>query len=196
LFRGTARYSLGWVVSEDKGHQVLGHPGSLAGFLTSFSRIPDVGVTVIVLSNLDGATTLYVKIAEALREAELTGISPTPIDEPAFVEFSDAELAAIVGEYRFDPPSWAATRAKVPSEIAEAWNKLSLSAEGRHLIMGLGGENGPEIHRAVNGMLFLTHLDFRVVAERGDAGLVSAVTFEPTADPGPSRVRYIRSSGR
>lgn len=47
-------YGLGWVISDYRGHRVLGHGGGVPGFSSSFVRFPDDGVVVIVLANSDG----------------------------------------------------------------------------------------------------------------------------------------------
>lgn len=47
----SASYGYGWVISQSFGHRMLGHNGSIDGFVASFNRFPDDGVTIILLSN-------------------------------------------------------------------------------------------------------------------------------------------------
>ena len=48
---GRASYGLGWFLVTDRGERVITHGGAIAGFSSVFSRLPDRGWTVIVLSN-------------------------------------------------------------------------------------------------------------------------------------------------
>jgi CubicO group peptidase (beta-lactamase class C family) len=47
----THPYGFGWSVGEVRGHRVIEHGGSLAGFRTQISRFVDDRLTVIVLTN-------------------------------------------------------------------------------------------------------------------------------------------------
>jgi CubicO group peptidase (beta-lactamase class C family) len=46
-------YGYGFDVSRVRGHAAFGHNGGFAGISTSLTVIPDLGVTIVVLSNLD-----------------------------------------------------------------------------------------------------------------------------------------------
>ena len=52
----THDYGLGWQLEPYKGHKQVHHGGSLPGFRAEFARFVDDKITVIVLTNLDGAT--------------------------------------------------------------------------------------------------------------------------------------------
>jgi CubicO group peptidase (beta-lactamase class C family) len=47
-------YGFGSFVETRHGHRLLDHGGNLSGFATAFDRYPDDGLTVIVLSNIEG----------------------------------------------------------------------------------------------------------------------------------------------
>jgi CubicO group peptidase (beta-lactamase class C family) len=47
----TAEYGLGWFVREVNGHRQISHPGGAPGTGAAFTRYPDDGLTVIVLTN-------------------------------------------------------------------------------------------------------------------------------------------------
>jgi CubicO group peptidase (beta-lactamase class C family) len=49
------RYGFGWAVDSVDGHRQVGHGGSLPGFRAAMARFPDDSLTVIVLTNGDGA---------------------------------------------------------------------------------------------------------------------------------------------
>jgi D-alanyl-D-alanine carboxypeptidase len=58
LRRDAIGYGLGWEVSELEGKRVLAHGGSLAGFRTRYTRFPDQGWAVVMLSNSANARLL------------------------------------------------------------------------------------------------------------------------------------------
>ncbi len=53
-----ASYALAWSVREDRGVTVVRHGGSLKGVASSLGFVPELGLGVAVLSNLDGAPAL------------------------------------------------------------------------------------------------------------------------------------------
>jgi CubicO group peptidase (beta-lactamase class C family) len=61
---GPGRYALGWMVEQRGPHRLVYHPGSMSGAATWFGRYPDLGLTVIVLSNSTYANVYA--IADAL----------------------------------------------------------------------------------------------------------------------------------
>lgn len=48
-------YGYGWLISEQSGHRVIEHSGSVNGFESQLARYPDDHVTIIILSNMNGA---------------------------------------------------------------------------------------------------------------------------------------------
>ncbi|HEY3821211.1 MAG TPA: serine hydrolase [Polyangiaceae bacterium] len=184
-----SRYGLGWLVSEDAGHQVFWHPGGIHGFETSFARVPDAKLTVVVLSNRFDDLGLTGKIAEAARETALTGKAPPPNEEPVAGPLDASTVAALAGDYGVDAPSRAMLLAKFTPDIVERWAGLSLTAENGHLFVAVG-EPGPEVFRGVDGILFAKQDDLRVTVERDDAGRTRAVVLT-RAHPGGLSVRYL-----
>jgi CubicO group peptidase (beta-lactamase class C family) len=49
------RYGFGWSVDSVDGHRQVSHGGSLPGFRAAMARFPDDSLTIIVLTNADGA---------------------------------------------------------------------------------------------------------------------------------------------
>ena len=52
---GSSGYGYGWTLDSLDGHRVVHHGGSLPGFRAEMARFPDDSLTVIVLTNADGA---------------------------------------------------------------------------------------------------------------------------------------------
>lgn len=50
-----ASYGFGWVISEFKGHKIIAHGGANNGFRSNYSRFPDDGLSVIIMTNTDEA---------------------------------------------------------------------------------------------------------------------------------------------
>ena len=51
----TSGYGFGWALDSLEGHPRVSHGGSLPGFRAEMARLPDDSLTVIVLTNADGA---------------------------------------------------------------------------------------------------------------------------------------------
>ena len=51
----SGHYGFAWFIETDHGHQVIEHGGAWQGFETQISRYVDDGLTVVVLTNLEGA---------------------------------------------------------------------------------------------------------------------------------------------
>ncbi len=51
----TQDYGFGWAVGNFRGHRLIGHGGGIAGFSTDLVRFVEDKLTVIVLTNLEGA---------------------------------------------------------------------------------------------------------------------------------------------
>jgi CubicO group peptidase (beta-lactamase class C family) len=50
-------YAYGWNVGKRGNHRSISHGGGIYGFATQIARYPDDRVTVIVLSNVEGASS-------------------------------------------------------------------------------------------------------------------------------------------
>jgi CubicO group peptidase (beta-lactamase class C family) len=67
----SGEYGFGWFVETKKGHHVIEHEGAWQGFETEISRYVDDQLTVVVLTNLDGAKPEA--IADRVAEMYLSG---------------------------------------------------------------------------------------------------------------------------
>jgi len=80
-------YGFGWEFDYQRGHKVIEHSGHWQGFSAGISRYVDDHLTVILLSNMGGVTTLAITHAVAgLYEPALQTarfMKPKPDDDPA-----------------------------------------------------------------------------------------------------------------
>jgi CubicO group peptidase (beta-lactamase class C family) len=67
----SGEYGFGWFIESKKGHRVIEHEGAWQGFETEIARYVDDQLTVIVLTNLDGARPET--IADHVAEMYLSG---------------------------------------------------------------------------------------------------------------------------
>ena len=51
----SGHYGFGWFIESENGHRLIEHGGAWQGFETHISRYVDDGLTVVVLTNLEGA---------------------------------------------------------------------------------------------------------------------------------------------
>jgi CubicO group peptidase (beta-lactamase class C family) len=64
---GTSQpYGFGWRIQNENGRHMVMHDGEWQGFTMSIARNLDTGLTVIVMTNLDGKNSKPAKIAEAV----------------------------------------------------------------------------------------------------------------------------------
>ncbi|MEH3119839.1 MAG: serine hydrolase [Methylorubrum populi] len=121
--RGTG-YGLGWFVAHafgkpgepGSGHRVLGHAGSIPGFLSINDVYPDDGLTVIVLSNTETAPAQ--KIAR-----DLAALHLGRYEAPEAIVLEDLILDRYPGTYRLGPRAF-----------------LTVAREGRGLTARATGE--------------------------------------------------------
>ena len=67
----TSHYGFGWELGTLDAHRQVEHGGSLPGFRAHYSRMPEAGLTVIVLTNGDGARPA--EIVNAVARVYLSG---------------------------------------------------------------------------------------------------------------------------
>jgi CubicO group peptidase (beta-lactamase class C family) len=95
---GSAPYGFGWELAAPGGHRVVRHGGRWQGFSSHIARYVDVGVSVIVLTNLANASPG--RIASGI--AGLVDPDLAPVKRTA-VPLDPAVLDTYVGRYEFAP---------------------------------------------------------------------------------------------
>ena len=89
-------YGFGWLINEIEGRQMLSHSGGIDGFSTFIARLPEEGVTVIVLVNQEGGSAVL--LARAIGQLYLPHLAPQSIEDDNASITADhrALLAALV----------------------------------------------------------------------------------------------------
>jgi CubicO group peptidase (beta-lactamase class C family) len=90
-------YGLGTYVWTLRGAKMVGHTGQIDGFASVAAYIPEADVTIVALGNND-------EFDAQMTARRLAGIVlGKPYPEPQAVTASPETLAALVGEYQYDP---------------------------------------------------------------------------------------------
>ncbi len=91
------KYGFGEGISVQNGHRTWSHAGGINGFATMLARLPDDGLTVVVLANIEEAPAG--RVAQKLIDAWFDPKTATG----AGVKPTAAELDRYVGRYRMSP---------------------------------------------------------------------------------------------
>ena len=91
---GTMGYGLGVFVDDSRGVRAVGHDGAITGYSSFFITLPEQGLGVVVLANIDGfdATPIYDAVLEQLLDLPAVSAEPAPA-------LTAEQLAEYVGAY-------------------------------------------------------------------------------------------------
>src|SRR5580658_3941341 len=88
---GTGGYGLGLIISTYRGHKLVEHGGNIDGFSAEFAFLPQDGIGVAVLANLDG-TGLPNVVAYSVFD-RLLGLPQTPWSQRFLFQEQQAKKA-------------------------------------------------------------------------------------------------------
>ena len=140
------KYGFGQSIRVDnKGRRVWGHNGGINGFSTQLNHLPDDGLTVIVLANIEQAPVG--RISQSLIETYFDPVSTAG----AGVKPTSAELDRFVGRYELSPVF-----------------AIAVSRDGEHLFAQ--GTNMPklELFREAGRTYFVTAAPLSLTFPEGD----------------------------
>jgi CubicO group peptidase (beta-lactamase class C family) len=124
--RGDVKYAYGMEEQFLNGVRIVGHGGGGPGINSNLDMYPDLGYTVAVMSNYDGAAQL---LNERLR-LELTGQ-----ELPQAVHLSPEVLKTFAGKYQpVSPPN-------APSGMGMPPMEITIDQEGLWINTGMGGKH-------------------------------------------------------
>ncbi|MGH6966993.1 MAG: serine hydrolase, partial [Phenylobacterium sp.] len=111
------KYGFGQSIRVDNGHRIWGHNGGINGFSTQLNHLPDDGLTVIVLSNIEQAPVGRIA-------GKLTDLNFDPsVAAGAGVKPTTAELDRFVGHYQLAPSLVIAVTQEGGRLFAQATNQ-------------------------------------------------------------------------
>ena len=157
---GPGGYALGWRVSEEDGHEIHQHTGSVRGFLAMIRRVPDTDSCLFVLANSDANEPFDIVSAactDALAGKEAKLNVPKPLD---------SKLANdLVGNYG-DSQGRTLTIVLIQGTLSASVNWNGPISKG-HLNQGEGEELSWVVAGETN----------KLAVERDAAGKVTAITI-------------------
>ena len=166
-------WGIGWDIRTIDGARVIAHGGSINGFQTQLTLVPEQGVAVAILTN-SGRGSAAIRGIEAAALAECCGLRASP---PARVALPDAELARFAGRYTQPLLEFVVT---VDSgALRVAWTA-----------------NDPVVGTLAMPPLTLAPLGGWAFVVTGGEQEGSRVEFIPTVDRDGEAVRFIRVGGR
>ena len=139
------KYGFGQSIRVDKGRRIWGHNGGINGFATQLNHLPDDGLTVIVLANIEQAPVG--RIGERLADlyfdpsaAVGAGVKPTA-----------AEMDRFVGRYQLSPAV-----------------SIAVTREGDHLFAQASNQPKVELFRESGRTYFVTVAPLSMTFAEGD----------------------------
>jgi CubicO group peptidase (beta-lactamase class C family) len=122
-------YGFGWSLNDLQGVSTINHGGSLTGFRAQFTRFPEQGLTIIVLTNLASANVDRIATGVAglfIPELRLSALQPQPVPDPAMT----ALFQALLSDYSQGKKELKQVTAELVGDLSEApqRNRDELSA--------------------------------------------------------------------
>ena len=153
-----SNYGYGWSIGKRFDHQEISHGGSIYGFATEIDRYPNDKLTVIVLSNVQGAPSE--EVANSLSAIVFGAAYKIPKERREIVV--DAKiLEKYVGDY----------------ELAAPKVVLSFALENGKLFGLLGGQSKFALSAESETVFFSKDVNLQVTFNRDAQGRTTGMTF-------------------
>ena len=181
-----ADYAYGWVVRTVEKRSVLWHNGGIDGFTTSYWRLPEADLVVVVWSNVVNVDAD--PIGRAALEAALGG-SPRPLQKVELSTLDPAVVARVTGDYVLTDKSKAVLlEEKVPPAMIETIASIAISATEKGIASKPVGQSSVELLPTKDGSFFAFGPQIRLRFELPATGNATGVTLEQ----GPMTIVYLR----
>jgi len=126
------KYGLGWVVSQERGQTMVGHPGGVAGFNGAIARYLGDGITILALANTEAIDCRNVLDAVA---AIAHGEPVEPYPEPVELHVSPAMFSRYLGDFRLTPTASAELAKVVDAEDLGRMQQVKIYDDNGRLFM-------------------------------------------------------------
>jgi CubicO group peptidase (beta-lactamase class C family) len=150
-------YGYGWIISTNRGLQVIQHTGGLNGFNSSLSRFPEHHLTIVVLSNaLPNIPNLNPSgLTSQIAELYLYPFMEKHEPQQVATDFDPTLLDDYVGRYDYQ------------SGI------MTIRREGDQLFAQLSGQQEYEIYPSAKDKFFWKVVDAQIEFKRDETGTVT-----------------------
>ena len=146
------KYAYGWRITEEKGHQVIGHNGGIDGFGTFYLRVPDADLVIVAWSNVEAVA------ADPAGQAALAaalGDKLTPLAKIEVVAADPAVIARVTGTYKLTDESRAQIIALgAPQTLVDAIASMDLSGIPEGILMKAIGQAGANMVPTADGSYY------------------------------------------
>jgi CubicO group peptidase (beta-lactamase class C family) len=122
-------YGFGWDLGDWGGVSTINHGGTLTGFRAQFTRFPEQGLTIIVLTNLASANVDRISMGVAgffIPELRVSALKPQPAPDPAMT----ALFQTLLSDYSQGKKELKQTTAELLADLSDnpQTNRDELSA--------------------------------------------------------------------
>lgn len=180
-------YALGWFVREQRGHRVASHPGGVEGFVSSFTRVPDLDLGIVVLMN--NSSVDAVGIADAALAIAL-GEKLEPRPRETTVALDASVPARIIGTYRLsEAAAKDLEQRKIPKRALLSMRSVRIYQQGEKLFFKPMGQAAVAMVATGRGSFVLVggKAKIEVALDPGDAPATRLLL-----EQGPLRVEFTR----
>lgn len=151
---GVGSYGYGWMIIDSEIGKIILHGGNTLGFTSSISRVVDLDLTIIVLSNVGYYDTTT--LVNTLTSIALGGVYELP-EALTEIEIKDADLYdKYIGEYELAP------------EVV-----CTITREGNRIFAQLTGQEKFEIFPSSENEFFYKIVDAKITFVKDDGGNVT-----------------------
>ncbi|MBU5427598.1 serine hydrolase [Tissierella pigra] len=151
---GVGSYGYGWMIIDSEVGKIILHGGNTLGFTSSISRVVDLDLTIIVLSNVGYYDTTT--LVNTLTSIALGGVHELP-EALTEIEIKDADLYdKYIGEYELAP------------EVI-----CTITREGNRIFAQLTGQEKFEIFPCTEDDFFYKIVDAKITFVKDDGGNVT-----------------------
>lgn len=174
-------YGFGWDVKDVNGNRVIAHNGGIHGFISNIRRVPEKGLTVVVLTNSDGSdcdgitTRLLGFLDPTLKPKPVAAIEDK---DPATTKFAretfESILAGTLDRSRLGPEL---AKLLTPEFLAGAREQLTKSGPLKSFRLIASRDEGGKKIRTFAITLGETELKLEYV--QGPTGLVEMLGVHP-----------------
>ncbi len=169
-------YAFGVTRATKYGHEVESHNGGIDGFSSYLSRVPDLGLVIVVLMSSDAFDTD--KLAAGVLRMTLEGKPQTAPPERKVLPFDFALADAMSGDYAITEESKEALAKLLPAAVLQSVLSATITNDGRKLTMKPNGQGAFTLYFGENGALFTKKSGIVLTPQKDAAGRVVGAALQ------------------